>query len=231
METSDGKVLANTTIDLSNQENARIWSELEQYLILVHQAGGEWLRANAAVYAIMDDLGYEDLDSLEATLGEPFESWVKRLGCLEVKTDEQGMTVFRMKPTREEHQRKSGFTMSLPIRTKQHLQLLCVKSVDATLYIPEIEFSVGTDEKTQIDSIYNHIGGHIFTLELFAQKVDEERKLLILETVGMLRRCLDLDMEWTWVLVDPSGKSEMEETDGLVVHNYIEIPEWGDRNV
>lgn len=37
----------------------------------------------AAAHAVMDDLGYEDMDSFEASLGEPFESWVKVLRLIE----------------------------------------------------------------------------------------------------------------------------------------------------
>ena len=122
-------ILEHTTIDLGNQENARIWTELEQYFKLVKGAGAEWLRVAAAAYAVMDDLGYEDMDSFEASLGEPFESWIKRLGCVDVKTDEDGILVFRPKVA-EPHERRGGFTMCLPIRTRQHLQVICVKAPD-----------------------------------------------------------------------------------------------------
>jgi len=106
-----------------------------------------------------------------------------------------------------------------------------VKSPDATIYIPEIEFSCGNDGKSRIDTIYNHVGNYVFDLEMFATKCDEERKRLILETVSMLRKCLDLDMEWTWVLVDMSGVSEMDPVEGLSVQHEINIPEWADRSV
>jgi len=231
MESSNLKILDHTTIDLGNQENSRIWSELEQYFTLVKEAGAEWLRVTAAAHAVMDDLGYEDLDSFETTLGESFESWLKRIGKLEFRTNDQGFTECRIRPCDNEQVKLSGFTMILNVKTKQHLQVVVVKSADATVYIPELEFSCGCDGKTQIDTIYNHISGHIFHLEMFAQKVDEERQVLILETVAMLRTCLDLDMEWNFVLVDPSGKSEMEQVEGLIVHNYIEIPDWAERNV
>jgi hypothetical protein len=36
------KILDNTAIDLGNQENARIWSELEQYFALVKEAGSSY---------------------------------------------------------------------------------------------------------------------------------------------------------------------------------------------
>jgi len=233
MQPISNKLLENSTIDLADQENARIWSEVEQCFALVKEAGADWLRVSAAAYAVMDDLGYEDMDSFEATLGQTFVEWIKRIGIVEFKEDEQGFLVFRPRPTNHDNDniKASGFTMSLSIKTKQHLQVVVVKSPDATIYIPEVEFSCGIDGKTQIDSIYNCIAGHIFNLELFAQKVDEERARLILETSNLLRKCLDLDMEWNFVLVDPSGASEMEQVEGLIVHNYVEIPDWADSEV
>jgi len=101
-----------------------------------------------------------------------------------------------------------------------------VKAPDATIYIPELEFSFAGNDKRIIDTIFNHIGGHIFTLEMFAQRSEAERKRLILETVDMLRKCLDLDIEWTWVLVDPSGQSEIERVDELIVHDFVDIPDF-----
>jgi hypothetical protein len=231
MQPASNKILLNSTIDLADQENARIWSEVEQCFALVKEAGADWLRVSAAAYAVMDDLGYEDMESFEATLGQTFVEWMKRIGVVEFKEDEQGILVFRPIPLPDDHVKTSGFTMTLNVKTKQHLQVVVVKSPDATIYIPEVEFSCGCDGKTQIDTIYNNIAGHIFNLELFSQKVDEERCRLLLETVDQLRKCLDLDMEWHFVLVDPTGVSEMDAVEDLVTHNYVDIPEWADSNV
>jgi len=231
MDTNTSKIL-NTTIDFGNQENARIFTEIDELFKLVKETGAKWLRVTAAAYAVMEALGYEDLESFEATMGETFESWARKLGCLEFTEDELGFLVFRMKENEIENKiRQAGFTLTLPIRTREHLQVVCVKSPDATIYIPELEFSCGADEKTVIDTIYNHVCHHIFTLEIYAKQCEAERKFYILETVEMLRKCLDLDMLWNWIIVDPSGKSEIDEVEGLISHNFVNIPEFADRDV
>lgn len=110
-----------------------------------------------------------------------------------------------------------GFTMKFPIKTREDLHVVCVKSPAATITIPEIEFSIGNDGKRAIDTIYNHIGQALFQLEFYASHCEAEKKEAINATVSQLRQCLDNDLEWTWVIEDPSGMSELAKMDTVEV--------------
>lgn len=111
----------------------------------------------------------------------------------------------------------TGFTMKFPIKTREDLQVVCVKSPSATVTIPEIEFSIGNDGKRAIDTIYNHIGQALFQLEFYSSHCEPEKKEAVLSTVNQLRQCLDLDFEWTWVVEDPSGMSEISNKDAVEI--------------
>jgi mediator of RNA polymerase II transcription subunit 31 len=134
---------------------------------------------------------------------------------VEVREDEDGHVVMRAKemetaPTR-------SVTIKLPIKKREDVQVVCVKSPAATVVIPEIEFEIGNDGKRAIDTIYNHIGQAIFQLEYYASHVEATKKEAINATLEQLRKCLDVDFEWTWVVNDPSGMSEMSDHEALEV--------------
>eukprot|EP01126_Amoeba_proteus_P037718 TRINITY_DN3902_c0_g1_i5.p1 TRINITY_DN3902_c0_g1~~TRINITY_DN3902_c0_g1_i5.p1 ORF type:complete len:175 (-),score=44.37 TRINITY_DN3902_c0_g1_i5:127-651(-) len=153
----------------------------------------------------MDELGYDDMDAFEATLGGTFEDWLKRLGVVEFK-EENGL-LMRIK---EENLERKGFTIIFPIRERADLQVVCLKAPGAIVSIPELEFQMGNEDKKVVDTIFNHIGNAIFTLDLYASQSAQDQKQQILDTVDQLRRCLDLDFEWTFMLEDQTGRSEIK---------------------
>eukprot|EP01127_Copromyxa_protea_P000314 TRINITY_DN10255_c0_g1_i1.p1 TRINITY_DN10255_c0_g1~~TRINITY_DN10255_c0_g1_i1.p1 ORF type:complete len:222 (-),score=60.99 TRINITY_DN10255_c0_g1_i1:87-752(-) len=214
------KILDNSSIDLGHQENARIWGELENYLALTSEAGAQWLRVKPTAFAIMDDLGYDDMDSFEATLGGTFEEWLIRLGCVELRTDENGVPEMRLKPQSGTEATPKSTIMKLPVKTREDLQVVCVKSPAATISIPEIEFEIGNDGKRVIDTLYNHISQALFQLENYSHHCEADKKQAIIDTVESLRKCLDLDCEWTWVVSDPSGMSELTDNPNVeIIYN------------
>jgi C4-type Zn-finger protein len=129
---------------------------------------------------------------------------------VEVKTDEKsGKKLMKLK---EEKAPQKGVIMKLPIKDRQDLQIVCSRATGATFAVPEIGFSAGAEEKTVIDTIYNHIGQAIFKLEFLATEAAEpQRRKAITDTTEELRKCLDCDREWTFVLRDPSGQSEIKK--------------------
>lgn len=123
-------------------------------------------------------------------------------------------------PEKQQAGKQQGIIMKLPIKDRKDLQIVCSKAKDATLAVPEIGFSTGAEEKTVIDTIYNHIGQAIFKLEYLAtESAEPQRREAIIRTTEELRKCLDCDRQWTFVLRDPSGLSEIQK-EGVNIENF-----------
>lgn len=133
----------------------------------------------------------------------------QKTGCVDIKADENGKKVMKLK-VEEKPQR--GVIWKLPVKGREDLQIVCSRAKDATIAVPEIGFATGTEEKTNIDTIYNHIGQAIFKLEYLATESSEpQHREQITKVTEELRKCLDCDREWTFVLRDPSGMSEIKK--------------------
>ena len=74
------------------------------------------------------------------------------------------------------------------------------------------------DGKKVFDTIYNHIAAAIFNLEIHVRQVSEEHKVHLNATLDELRRCLDCDFEWTFVVKDPKGQSEVNSPEVITIH-------------
>lgn len=135
---------------------------------------------------------------------------------MELKVDEQGYTIMRAKEITETEP-ANAFTLTFPVTKREDLQVVCAKSPAATITIPEIEFSIGNDGKRAVDTLYNHIGQALFQLEFYASHCDEEKKAAINATLEELRKCLDVESPWTWVVEDPSGMSELDTQENVQV--------------
>lgn len=106
------------------------------------------------------DLGYEDDDEFEEALKGTFANFLRLLPNFQVRVKpgaapEDGKNEFKILPPPPPGSRPST-KMVLQVNSTQDLWRVCMKSADATVEIPELEFQIGADQRRKIDSIYNH---------------------------------------------------------------------------
>lgn len=77
--------------------------------------------------------------------------------------------------------------MTVRIESTKDLWRVCLKSPNARIEIPELEFEISADGKRHIDSIYNHIAAAIFNLGNYVRQaggaLTEDQKSKIMDTV------------------------------------------------
>ena len=122
------------------------------------------------------------------------------------------------------------FRLVCRINTTTDLWRVCLKAPEARAEIPELEFEVGADGVRKVDAIYNHISSAVFNLgthvrEGFCDNVPdaEQYKEKLMETCMALNALLDVEQPWTWVITDPSGRSQFRPMEGVEVV-YLDEP-------
>uniref|UniRef100_A0A6B2LHF4 Zinc finger ZPR1-type domain-containing protein n=1 Tax=Arcella intermedia TaxID=1963864 RepID=A0A6B2LHF4_9EUKA len=182
---------------------------------LTHSSGGTYLAVDAIKVALLE-LGYEDLHELEDALKSTVEEFLSSLPHVEL-LEVDGKKVIRSKPENslkaKEIQPGSPQKLVFQVSKREDLQVTCLKTPEATIQIPELEFEIGADEHRVIDTIWNHISKAIFNLSVHisieSPEMNNERRESIQETIDALSGCLDVDTPFTWVVLDPTGKCEI----------------------
>eukprot|EP01134_Creolimax_fragrantissima_P004150 CFRG4150T1 len=215
-------------VNVSHQEIARILDELEQTCEDVNFAAGEhaWIPVEIAQNIILTDLGYEDNDALEASINGPFEDFIKKIGHVEVKIQDDGsisdgQLVFRLKLKLQDNTERVPRQHVLKITSRDDLWRTCLKAKDSKIVVKELEFEIGADGKRHIDTIYNIMGNAVFKLSLHARQaadgLGEENRAKIMATVQDLEDLMDVKREWTLIIEDPTSDSEVYPADGVVI--------------
>eukprot|EP00195_Chlamydomonas_chlamydogama_P006353 CAMPEP_0202896696 /NCGR_PEP_ID=MMETSP1392-20130828/5645_1 /ASSEMBLY_ACC=CAM_ASM_000868 /TAXON_ID=225041 /ORGANISM="Chlamydomonas chlamydogama, Strain SAG 11-48b" /LENGTH=226 /DNA_ID=CAMNT_0049582139 /DNA_START=48 /DNA_END=725 /DNA_ORIENTATION=- len=209
-------------VDMSHQEMERLLAELEAWY---ESAGCDWITAEAAAGWLKHDLGYDDMDEFEDALNGTFAEFLNAMPHIETKVDEKGRLVFRVKPEPPQEEWRP-VKMSLRIADREDLWNVCYKSPYARVEIPELEFEISPDGKKRTDSIYNHIAGAAFNLGTHVRggAMPEEHRAKIMECCTQLHELLDLNTPWTWVLHDPSGLSQFQDTGKVVIEQLSLCP-------
>eukprot|EP01104_Vermistella_antarctica_P016656 TRINITY_DN571_c0_g1_i1.p1 TRINITY_DN571_c0_g1~~TRINITY_DN571_c0_g1_i1.p1 ORF type:complete len:266 (+),score=69.34 TRINITY_DN571_c0_g1_i1:25-798(+) len=208
------------TLKLGHQELDRILNELEQTYGSIPNAA--WITVDGVAQILSRDLGYEDQDGLEASLGCSFEEFIRALPHFEVKvqddeTSVKGHLVCRMKnvvigiPT----------VKTLHVKTRQDVWRTFLKGKNARVEIPELEFEIGIDSKRVVDTIYNHIARASFNLGQHMRdsrdSLSEDHLMKIGAVVIALNELLDVNEPWTFICHDPEGMSVFNPEEGVDV--------------
>ena len=112
--------------------------------------------------------------------------------------------------------------MRLRVKTREDLWRVFMKSPNAELEIPEIDFRVGGDAKRVVDSVYNHVAAAVFNLEthvshMASTATSRAEREGIEKTCESLRKMLDLEREFTLTVYDYEGASAFKPDDGVDV--------------
>eukprot|EP00798_Chlamydomonas_sp_ICE-L_P021791 gene21791-28811_t len=120
-------------IDMSHQEVDRLVTELEEWY---RTGNAEWILIEAASSWLRHDLGYEDTSEFEDALGGTFENFLSQMPHIEVGTDKEGRSVFKVKPEppREEWKPRK---LVMKVTESKDLWNVSYKSTFATDEIPE----------------------------------------------------------------------------------------------
>jgi len=211
-------ILPGFAVDVSHQEVDQILTELEE---IYRNQPTEWLGVRDIGH-MLAHMWYEDMDEFEDAIKGPFDDFVKALPHCETKV-EGSKLLFRVKPPAPVAERRQ-LTLTFEVREGADLHRILLKSPDAVVHIPKIEFEIGADSKRAINSIYNHIAVAKMNLGMHAEAnaavMPAEQHLRILETLEELSQLLDVEEPFTVVVKDPSGLSELKPADGA---NF----EWG----
>jgi len=184
---------------LGHQETAWILAEVEGICI---SAPEEWLKCEHVQKMLFDLLGYEDKDEFEDAIKGTFDNFLSYMPHFETKIEDDA-TWFRMVDIPKGTPQK----ITIEIKSIPDLYRVVLKSPDATIIIPELEFEIGrTNEKT-INTIWNHIGQAVFNLGLQAKEGTWSEDVLnkVSDTLAALNNLLDVNQPWTFVIDDPEG--------------------------
>ena len=220
------KLLSQFQQTLSHQEMSRIVEDLEALCLTISNTNGpdQYVTSQSAVTFLAHDLGYEDPDGFELSLGGTFEDFIKCMPFLEYKTDSENEgLLFRLKPRPSVPQ----YTKKVfKITKSEDLWRVVMKTVTGYIEIPEIEFEIGFDHSRNIDAIYNHISQAMFNLTQHVRQgrdtISSDHKEKILATCCSLHSMLDLEEPWTFILHDSEGTSEIHPEDGVYVERVGE---------
>ena len=225
-------MLDGFAVDVSHQEIERIVVELEE---LYKSQPGEWLPIAGIGAYLADELGYEDLDEFEDALKSDFKTFIGKLPHVAVDVVESELQpgvfreVFKVTPPRNGNgtgtdgdASNAPRVMRLTVKTREDLWRVFMKSPNAELEIPEIDFRVGGDAKRCVDSVYNHVAAAVFNLEthvshMATSATNAEEREGIEKTCETLRKMLDLEREFTLTVYDYEGTSAFKPDDGVVV--------------
>ena len=141
-----------------------------------------------------------------------------------------GQWVVRMIPPPPLHARY-GIEMRLTVKTSEDLWRTLVKSADAVIQIPELEFEMGVSQSRQIDAVFNHVTTACFHLGQYCRQnadlVPAATRAGIVESIDGMTTLLDLPYPWDIVIRDPSGLSMFKPNDGVVT-TLLKEPEAGE---
>eukprot|EP00405_Crypthecodinium_cohnii_P018564 CAMPEP_0206464800 /NCGR_PEP_ID=MMETSP0324_2-20121206/27435_1 /ASSEMBLY_ACC=CAM_ASM_000836 /TAXON_ID=2866 /ORGANISM="Crypthecodinium cohnii, Strain Seligo" /LENGTH=243 /DNA_ID=CAMNT_0053937507 /DNA_START=199 /DNA_END=930 /DNA_ORIENTATION=+ len=215
---ASGGILEGFKLNVSHQEIERILGEVEQWWESANeQAGIDFLPVAGIENFLMNDLGYEDMDEFEDALQGSFTDFLGAFPHIEVK-EVEGKKLFKV------NHRKPGPPRTLTVRvdnTKMLLDTTFLKAPDAELEIPSLEFSICAENKRHIDSLYNHLVACRDELETHCASLPSEdaERTEILKVVEALTGLLDVETPFDIVINDPSGLSEFQPSDKVVVEN------------
>ncbi|CAE8617677.1 unnamed protein product, partial [Polarella glacialis] len=136
-----------------------------------------------------------------------------------VKTEGE-KSYFKLKP------QVPGPPRKLVIRIENSKELLdttLLKDAGAELEIPSLEFTIGSERRRHIDSIYNQIINAYENLEMHTQLLgeDSEEKAKITNVVTNLKALLDVERPFDLIIHDPRGLSEFNPSEKV----RIEAPD------
>jgi mediator of RNA polymerase II transcription subunit 31 len=222
-------------LNLGQQEVERILGDIEDNCQLVIETAGRdaWLPVEGLQNITINNLGYEDADQFEDALGGTFEQFLRALPHMELKIQDDGSSVdgqlvFRLKVP-PAHYSKKGIIMKLEIKESKDLWRTLMKSPQATIEIPELEFEVGASQKRQIDAVYNHFTTACFNL---GQHIRDQRSSMsadvkekISDCIDQINNLLDIPHPWTMIIHDPSGESIFKPDDGVQVELMGQLPQ------
>lgn len=216
-------------IDMSHQEMERLVRNMleiwEAFSVDPegNPTGLEWLPVEGIGMALCDDLGYEDMGEFEDAMTGTFCDFLDKLPRIQKRRDEPtGKWFFKVLPEPPQSEWRPT-RMTYHIINRRDLWRVCFKSQYARAEIPELEFEISADGKRAIDSIYNHIAGAIFNLGQHAAactrsgNMSDEYTNKILDTVIALNVLLDVEKPFTLIVHDPSGLSEFNPKEGVLV--------------
>ena len=226
-------MLDGFAVDVSHQEIERIVVELEE---LYKSQPGEWLPIAGIGAYLASELGYEDIDEFEDALKSDFKTFIGKLPHVRVSGVESELQpgtfreVFRVCSSSNASSNASNATadanaprvMRLRVKTREDLWRVFMKSPNAELEIPEIDFRVGGDAKRVVDSVYNHVAAAVFNLEthvshMASTATSRAEREGIEKTCESLRKMLDLEREFTLTVYDYEGASAFKPDDGVDV--------------
>ena len=226
-------MLDGFAVDVSHQEIERIVVELEE---LYKSQPGEWLPIAGIGAYLASELGYEDIDEFEDALKSDFKTFIGKLPHVRVSVVESELQpgtfreVFRVCSSSNASSNASNATadanaprvMRLRVKTREDLWRVFMKSPNAELEIPEIDFRVGGDAKRVVDSVYNHVAAAVFNLEthvshMASSATSRAEREGIEKTCESLRKMLDLEREFTLTVYDYEGASAFKPDDGVDV--------------
>lgn len=222
---SNSGLLEASKIDMSHQEMDRLVTELEGIWSSFaidgdgQPTGVEWLPVDHVGSALCNDLGYEDMPEFEDALKGTFEAFLDHLPHV-IKEVRNGRAYFQIRPDPPQSSWRAC-KMTVKIESTKDLWRVCLKSPNARIEIPELEFEISADGKRHIDSIYNHIAAAVYNLGNYVRQagssLSEDHKSKIMDTVIALNIFLDVPKPFTWILHDPSGSSEFKPMEDVEV--------------
>eukprot|EP00039_Didymoeca_costata_P010970 m.149828 g.149828 ORF g.149828 m.149828 type:complete len:276 (+) comp15019_c3_seq2:307-1134(+) len=214
-------------LNLGNQEVERILNEVEENCDLVVETAGKdaWLPSEGIQNIMIANLGYEDVDQFEDALGGTFQQFLNALPHMETKIQDDGSSVdgqfvFKLKTPPAAYE-THGIKMTIKVSESKDLWRTLMKSPEATIIIPELEFEIGASVKRQIDAVYNHCTTACFNLGQHIRdqggSMSADTKEKIADCIDQVNNLLDIPHPWDLVIVDPSGKSIVEPNEGVKV--------------
>ena len=219
-------MLDGFAVDVSHQEIERIVVELEE---LYKSQPGEWLPITGIGAYLASELGYEDVDEFEDALKSDFKTFIGKLPHVRVSVVESELQPGTFREVFQVSSSSNATThanaprvMRLRVKTREDLWRVFMKSPNAELEIPEIDFRVGGDAKRAVDSVYNHVAAAVFNLEthvshMASSATSRAEREGIEKTCESLRKMLDLEREFTLTVYDYEGASAFKPDDGVEV--------------
>ena len=166
---------------------------------------------------LASELGYEDIDEFEDALKCDFKTFIEKLPHVRVSVVESELQpgtfreVFRVRRELGESNANANANaprvMRLRVKTRDDLWRVFMKSPNAELEIPEIDFRVGGDAKRRRRLGVQPRRRAVFNLEthvshMASSATNREEREGIEKTCESLRKMLDLEREFTLTVYD-----------------------------
>ena len=199
-----------------HQEIDRIVDEVEQ---IYQTQPNEWLQVEPIGLMIVNVQDwYEDYDEFEDAVGGSFEGFLRALPHIDVRHNTKGVSEFKVLLPDPD---AAPTLFTLEVESRKDLWRVLIKSPEACIRLPAIEFEIGVDNKRRIDTLYNHISNAIWNLSSHLRGqtsgVSSDTVVAITDTVDQLTRMLDVDEPFTLLVDDPTGASIFKPDDGVQV--------------